>query len=148
MKISFPYKNVTGMVEVAPIMPLLRIIKKNVSQVKNGIYLSSDVITEHKDFEHYQRLYKQQGIKLSSKFVKKMEQWVDAYKASQSYDFIIIGNYAGINDGDSELAISTANKDDIILIAGKGHETYQIVGKQRFHFSDREIAMECLKKRR
>jgi len=41
-------------------------------------------------------------------------------------------------------AISTAGKNDIVLIAGKGHETYQIIGKQKFDFSDKQIAMECL----
>jgi len=45
-----------------------------------------------------------------------------------------------------KLAIETAGKDDIVLIAGKGHETYQIIGKQKFHFSDKEIAKQCLKK--
>lgn len=45
-----------------------------------------------------------------------------------------------------ELAIETARKDDIVLIAGKGHETYQIIGKQKLHFSDKEIAQQCLKK--
>jgi len=42
------------------------------------------------------------------------------------------------------LAIETAEKDDIVLIAGKGHETYQIIGTQKSHFSDKEIALECL----
>ncbi len=46
-----------------------------------------------------------------------------------------------------ELAIESAEKDDIVLIAGKGHETYQIIGKQKFDFSDRKIASEYLKKR-
>ena len=46
-----------------------------------------------------------------------------------------------------ELAIETAGKDDIVLIAGKGHETYQIIGKQKFDFSDKQIASEYLKKR-
>jgi UDP-N-acetylmuramoyl-L-alanyl-D-glutamate--2,6-diaminopimelate ligase len=45
-----------------------------------------------------------------------------------------------------ELAIESTEKDDIILIAGKGHEDYQIIGKQKFHFSDKEIARECLRK--
>jgi len=45
------------------------------------------------------------------------------------------------------LAIESAGKDDIILIAGKGHETYQIIGTQKFDFSDKEIALKCLKKR-
>lgn len=43
-----------------------------------------------------------------------------------------------------KMAIESAEKDDIILIAGKGHEDYQIIGKQKFHFSDKEIAQECL----
>jgi UDP-N-acetylmuramoyl-L-alanyl-D-glutamate--2,6-diaminopimelate ligase len=43
-----------------------------------------------------------------------------------------------------ELAIKSAGKDDIVLIAGKGHEDYQIIGTQKSHFSDKEIARECL----
>ena len=45
-----------------------------------------------------------------------------------------------------ELAIEAAEKNDIILIAGKGHEDYQIIGKQKFHFSDKEIVQQCLRK--
>jgi UDP-N-acetylmuramoyl-L-alanyl-D-glutamate--2,6-diaminopimelate ligase len=44
-----------------------------------------------------------------------------------------------------ETAIADAGKDDIILIAGKGHEDYQIIGKTKHHFSDKEIALDCLK---
>ncbi len=44
-----------------------------------------------------------------------------------------------------ELAIAAAKNDDIVLIAGKGHETYQIIGREKFHFSDKEIARQCLK---
>jgi UDP-N-acetylmuramoyl-L-alanyl-D-glutamate--2,6-diaminopimelate ligase len=43
-------------------------------------------------------------------------------------------------------SIRTADKYDIILIAGKGHETYQMIGKQKFDFSDKQIAQEYLKK--
>lgn len=35
-------------------------------------------------------------------------------------------------------AVVTASPGDIILIAGKGHETYQIIGTQTLHFDDRE----------
>jgi UDP-N-acetylmuramoyl-L-alanyl-D-glutamate--2,6-diaminopimelate ligase len=41
-------------------------------------------------------------------------------------------------------AIDIAQKDDIILIAGKGHENYQIIGEEKIHFSDKEIAADCL----
>lgn len=35
-------------------------------------------------------------------------------------------------------ALRMAKKDDIVVIAGKGHEDYQILGKEKVHFSDRE----------
>lgn len=41
-------------------------------------------------------------------------------------------------------AIIKAKQGDVVLIAGKGHETYQIVGGDKFHFDDREIAREAL----
>ena len=43
-----------------------------------------------------------------------------------------------------ELAIKNAAEGDIVLIAGKGHETYQIIGKQKFNFSDKTVAQQCL----
>lgn len=42
-------------------------------------------------------------------------------------------------------AMDTAKKDDIILLCGKGHETYQIVGKTKHHMDEREIVLEHLK---
>ncbi|MGL5918094.1 MAG: UDP-N-acetylmuramoyl-L-alanyl-D-glutamate--2,6-diaminopimelate ligase [Cetobacterium sp.] len=42
-------------------------------------------------------------------------------------------------------AVLKAEKNDIILIAGKGHETYQILGTTKIHFDDREIAIEAIK---
>ncbi len=41
-------------------------------------------------------------------------------------------------------AVQKAEPGDVVLIAGKGHETYQIVGGEKFHFDDREIAREAL----
>ncbi|MFH1488137.1 MAG: cyanophycin synthetase, partial [Pseudomonadota bacterium] len=38
------------------------------------------------------------------------------------------------------LAISMARENDLVLIAGKGHEDYQIVGQDRRRFDDREEA--------
>ena len=37
-------------------------------------------------------------------------------------------------------AISLARPGDIVLIAGKGHEDYQIIGRTKSHFDDREVA--------
>lgn len=43
-----------------------------------------------------------------------------------------------------ELALSQAVAGDIILVAGKGHEDYQIIGKEKRHYSDRETVMQLL----
>jgi UDP-N-acetylmuramoyl-L-alanyl-D-glutamate--2,6-diaminopimelate ligase len=44
-------------------------------------------------------------------------------------------------------AVTLVQPGDILLIAGKGHEDYQIVGNQRYHFSDKEEIREALKLR-
>ena len=43
-----------------------------------------------------------------------------------------------------ETAIREAKRGDMVLIAGKGHENYQIIGKQKFRFDDREVAREAV----
>jgi UDP-N-acetylmuramyl-tripeptide synthetase len=43
-------------------------------------------------------------------------------------------------------AIAVANSDDVVIIAGKGHETYQIVGNDKFHFDDRDVALHAIGK--
>mgnify|MGYP001002782959 CR=1 FL=1 len=44
-------------------------------------------------------------------------------------------------------AITFAQKGDIVVIAGKGHESYQIIGDQVLDFDDREVARDILRKR-
>lgn len=43
-----------------------------------------------------------------------------------------------------EYALSNAQKDDVIILAGKGHETYQILGSGTIHFDEREIVRDIL----
>jgi UDP-N-acetylmuramoyl-L-alanyl-D-glutamate--2,6-diaminopimelate ligase len=47
-----------------------------------------------------------------------------------------------------EAAVREAKAGDTVLIAGKGHEDYQIVGSARLHFDDREVARAALATRR
>ena len=41
-------------------------------------------------------------------------------------------------------ALQAARKDDIVIIAGKGHENYQLVGAEKRHFSDQEEVLKFL----
>ncbi len=44
-----------------------------------------------------------------------------------------------------KMSIKLAGANDIVVIAGKGHEDYQIVRNKKIHFSDREVVKEFLK---
>lgn len=46
-----------------------------------------------------------------------------------------------------ELAISVAGRSDIVLVAGKGHEDYQIVGTRKIPFDDKTVVKETLSRR-
>ena len=45
------------------------------------------------------------------------------------------------------LALSIASKEDVVLVAGKGHEDYMIVKEKRFHFSDKEEILKYYENR-
>jgi UDP-N-acetylmuramoyl-L-alanyl-D-glutamate--2,6-diaminopimelate ligase len=44
-----------------------------------------------------------------------------------------------------EEAIRQARPGDLVLIAGKGHEDYQVIGKEKQPFDDRAVAREAIK---
>jgi UDP-N-acetylmuramoyl-L-alanyl-D-glutamate--2,6-diaminopimelate ligase len=46
-----------------------------------------------------------------------------------------------------QLAVAIARPGDTVLIAGKGHEDYQIVGREKFPFSDPDEARRALRRR-
>jgi len=41
-------------------------------------------------------------------------------------------------------AMDHAEKNDVIVLCGKGHETYQIVGTEKHHMDEREIVADWL----
>ena len=65
--------------------------------------------------------------------IKEIEEGIKKTKA----------NYKVIEDRKEaiEYACRIAGKDDIVVIAGKGHEDYQIIGTVKHHFSDKETVI-------
>lgn len=55
--------------------------------------------------------------------------------------------YSRITDRKTAIihALSMAKPGDLVLVAGKGHEDYQIIGKTKIHFDDREIIMDFMR---
>ena len=70
---------------------------------------------------------------------KIVQQVVEGVKETDC-DYVVITNrFEAI-----EYALDHAQKDDIILLAGKGHETYQILGTETIKFDEREIVTKLL----
>ncbi|MBI3793761.1 MAG: UDP-N-acetylmuramoyl-L-alanyl-D-glutamate--2,6-diaminopimelate ligase [Nitrospinae bacterium] len=55
---------------------------------------------------------------------------------------VVEGREAAIN-----AAVEMAREGDTILLAGKGHEDYQIIGREKFPFDDRKIAAKAVRRR-
>jgi len=75
---------------------------------------------------------------LEKNFIKKNKPFFTA--DTDKIYFIEENRSTAIKEG-----ISMATPGDVVLIAGKGHETHQISGNKKYHFNDREEAMRALK---
>lgn len=76
---------------------------------------------------------------IDPKKIKKLEiNHLETIKDVRSYTVIVDRKKA------IEAAIGIAEEEDIVLIAGKGHEDYQIVGTKRLPFDDRIVAAHAL----
>ena len=93
------------------------------------------------------------GVRLPSK--REMQRLIDEIR--RHFDFCLIDAAAGIGEDCTvphaiiedrteaiAHALSQAGRDDIVLIAGKGHETYQEVNHEKHHMDEREIVAEHL----
>lgn len=45
-------------------------------------------------------------------------------------------------------ALDSAQAGDCIILAGKGHETYQIIGTEKRHFDEREVIRDILEQQK
>ena len=68
---------------------------------------------------------------------KRVDRQVDAIQVRRQ---VVVRNV--------ELGIDYAGAGDVVYIAGKGHENYQILGNQRIDFDDRVVAIAALEDRR
>ena len=103
---GFPYSNVTGIVEVAPLEAMLTHAIKYSGGAKKAIYLGADTLTEKKNLDRVAEASKKLGIDLEGMLVSSASEWKAQYRAAQDVDFIVMGSYSGISDWNkTELAV-------------------------------------------
>jgi ABC-type uncharacterized transport system substrate-binding protein len=99
---GFPYTNVTGMIEVAPIIPMLEHAIDFVPNLRRAFYIGAATLTEEKNLERFKQASKQLGFALEWALVDTNEKWLQAYARAQETDLVIVGSNAGINDWNAE----------------------------------------------
>ena len=100
---GFPYSNVTGMVEVAPIKPML----KHAVQIAGGgtrvFYIGADTLTEKKNLKRFENAARLMDLQLDHSLVGSVDEWVEAYaQAQNTHDVIVVGSHSGIPDWDKQ----------------------------------------------
>lgn len=105
---GYPYSNVTGMIEISPINPLIKELKASLHNPRKGIYLASDSTSQRKEYELNKQTYAKQKMDITPRFVKTMAEWEEGFRQSQTAEFIILGNEGGINDWNEQRAKDTA----------------------------------------
>ncbi|MCU7813394.1 MAG: ABC transporter substrate-binding protein, partial [Candidatus Thiodiazotropha sp. (ex Notomyrtea botanica)] len=98
---GFPYTNTTGIIEVAPIGLLLVKAVNILGGADSAVYIGADTLTERKNLQRFATAAHDFEITLQSHLVGTSSDWMKAYKAAQSHDFLIIGSNSGINDWDN-----------------------------------------------
>jgi len=106
---GFPFPNVTGIVEVAPIEPMLSKAMR-FSNGHSAIYLGAQTLSEEKNFMRIELGAKKLGIDIEKRLVSTFDEWIDEFNQSQYADFVVMGSNSGILDWDEDKATAHAKK--------------------------------------
>jgi ABC-type uncharacterized transport system substrate-binding protein len=104
---GFPYTNVTGMIEVAPVQAMVDEARALVPGASRVLYIGADTATERKNAARLRKAAEKRGLVFEQQLAPSLATWIDAYRQGQAFDFIIIGSNAGIGDWDEQRAIAT-----------------------------------------
>lgn len=100
---GFPYSNVTGMVEVAPIRPMLERAIQITPGATSFFYLGADTLTERKNLKRFQDAAAKLGLSLEHELVPTVDAWLSAYSRAQTeHEIVIMGSYSGIENWDAQ----------------------------------------------
>jgi len=113
---GLPFKNATGMVEVALVKELLGSMKEYAKGTRVG-FLTVDSETERIEGPYYTKAL---GLSFTKeRYVKTMAEWKEAFTAMQGeVDMLLLGNYAGITDWKDEDAAAFALATSKVVSGG------------------------------
>ena len=77
------------------------------------------------------------------RIIAEVERGVQAEGKRRGEDYLVIRDRAEA----IRVGVAMARPGDLVMLAGKGHEDYQILGMERVHFDDREQARAALEER-
>jgi len=127
---GFPTSNVTGMIEMAPVRPMLEWARKMTQQGKRGLYIGADSLTESKDLKQLVKVAADMDMIIESALVDTLEAWKKAFQQAEDVDFIILGSTSGIvgwnNDQAEEYTRNSVNK--LILTNYKWMMPFSMLG--------------------
>jgi len=107
---GFPARNVTGMIEVAPVIPMLEWARKLTQQGKKGLYIGANTLTETKFLKQVVKVAADMDMIIDGVLVDTLEAWQEAFQQATDVDFIILGSPSGIVDWDFNLAEDIVRK--------------------------------------
>lgn len=116
---GFPHENVTGMLEIIPIDPLLKAIRTVLPSAEKGIFIAGDVPSTRSNYERYKKIFATRGIQIEDGMVTRFDDWKEQLTAAQqSADFIILANKAGISEWDDAEARKSVMQHSSIFTVG------------------------------
>lgn len=112
---GFPYKNVTGIIEVAPIQPMLEKARSITGKYNRFLYLGAKTTTEEKNARRFVQAAETMGIDIEVKLVLTADDWLKAFQLTDGYDFIAMGSNAGIENWDKNTMTEKSQRHATIL---------------------------------
>ena len=127
---GFPVSNVTGMVEVTAIRPLLDWASKLTKPGARGVYIGTDALSEIKDYKFLAKVATEMGLTIDRVIVNDQQAWMSAFEQSNEADFIILGTSSGINGWDEKILLPFVREhaDKLILTSYSEMMPFAMIG--------------------
>ena len=127
---GFPTSNVTGMVEVTAVKPLLEWASKLTASGIRGVYIGTDALSEIKDYKFLAKEATGMGLTIDRVVVENQQEWMSAFEQANEADFIILGTSPGIEGWDEETLLPFVREhvDKLILTSYREMMPFAMVG--------------------